>query len=263
MTSSKQTSVHVNGTDINVIEAGSGSPALIFLHIFAGSVKGWADVIAELKGTHRCVAMDFRGWGESGKGLNDYTLEGLASDVDAVARKLGVEDYILVGHSMGGKVAQIVAAARPVGLKALVLVAPAPPTPVPTPKEVRAHIQACVETREGVASVLPMLTDVATLKHEHREFLIEDAIIAAPEAKREWFETGMDFDLTGRASLVNVPVRVIIGGNDQIETEAALRTAFDAHYPGTDYVVVPRAGHLIPLEAPEAVANAIRTARTA
>jgi pimeloyl-ACP methyl ester carboxylesterase len=245
--SSEQKVFRVNGVDINVLDKGEGDPTVIFLHYWGGSARTWSDTIEGLSKTNRCVALDFRGWGNSGKGPIDYGLDALASDVLGIIKQLALKEYIIVGHSMGGKVAQIVATKKPEGLKGLVLVAPAPPTPLPTPREVREHILGCLDAREGVESVLPM---------------IANSIVGDPGAKHAWCDTGMDYDLTGQTSQVEVPIRVFVGGSDAIETEAALRTAFDKYYPGTDYIVITGVGHLIPLQAPAEVANAIREAVT-
>ena len=55
----------------------------------------------------------------------------MADDAETVALTLSLSRYVLVGHSMGGKLAQIVAKRQPDALVGLVLVAPAPPTPMP------------------------------------------------------------------------------------------------------------------------------------
>jgi pimeloyl-ACP methyl ester carboxylesterase len=160
---------------------------------------------------------------------------------------------------MGGKVAQIVAAHKPDGLKGLVLVAPAPPTPLPVPREERERILRNLNSREGIESLLPRLAN-EPLKPKHHELVIENMLAGDPGAKRAWTDGGMDYDLTAQASKVNVPIRVVVGGNDAVETETALHTAFDRYYPGTDYVVIGGVGHLIPLQAPEQTAKAIREA---
>src|ERR1700744_6591341 len=156
---SKQSRLQLNGVDLNLLEKTTGPPAVLFLHYWGGSARNWSDTIAALSRTNRCVALDFRGWGESGKGSIDYSLDALAADVLAVVEQLALEDYILVGHSMGGKGAQIVAGTQPAGLERLVLVAPAPPTPLPTPRETRAQIRGCLDTREGVESIIPILAN--------------------------------------------------------------------------------------------------------
>jgi len=78
----------------------------------------------------------------------------MADDADAVVRTLGLTRYVLVGHSMGGKVAQIIAARRPEGLAGVVLVAPAPPTPMPMPEAQRASMLESYGSREGVLQAL-------------------------------------------------------------------------------------------------------------
>lgn len=63
--------------------------------------------------SHRCVVMDFRGSGESGKDAADYRIQTLADDVIGLIDELALNDFILIGHSMGGKVARLVAARYP------------------------------------------------------------------------------------------------------------------------------------------------------
>src|SRR5689334_13578935 len=73
--------VRVNDVDLNVVTVGRGAAALVFLHYWGGSSRTWAPVMEHLASSNRCVAIDFRGWGESSKAPTDYTLETLANDV--------------------------------------------------------------------------------------------------------------------------------------------------------------------------------------
>ena len=61
---------------------------------------------------------------------DDYRIADLAADAEGVIETLGLQRYVLVGHSMGGKFAQLIASRRPRGLEGLVLVAPSPPSPM-------------------------------------------------------------------------------------------------------------------------------------
>jgi pimeloyl-ACP methyl ester carboxylesterase len=70
-----------------------------------------------------------RGWGESAGLGGPYGLQQLADDVEAILEQLDLSEVALVGHSMGGKVAQIVAGRDAPTLTGLILVAPAPPVP--------------------------------------------------------------------------------------------------------------------------------------
>lgn len=108
-------------------------------------------------------------------------------------------------------------------------------------------------------NVIAILASLPLTDTQHEQ-VIEDTLASPLAAKRAWPESGMHLDITERTSQVKIPVCVIIGENDMVETEPALRAAFDEFYPGTKYFVIPRTGHLSPLEAPGDVVEAIRTA---
>ena len=105
-------------------EAGRGGRPLLLVHGFTGSKEDFADHLDPLAaaGWH-VVAPDLRGHGQSDKpgGEGDYTLDHFARDVLALADGLDWDRFSLVGHSMGGMVAQIVALDAPERLDALVL----------------------------------------------------------------------------------------------------------------------------------------------
>ena len=118
-----------NTTKLHVEDLGTGAPALVFLHYWGGSSRTWRHVTQALAPAFRTIAVDQRGWGRSDKPLEGYTLADLADDAERLIESLAPDRYVLVGHSMGGKVAQLMASRHPAGLAGLVLVAPSPPSP--------------------------------------------------------------------------------------------------------------------------------------
>jgi len=104
--------------------SGAG-PTLVFLHYWGGSALTWEPVITRLP-ARSTLSIDFRGWSRSSDLPGPYTLDQLAQDTLGIIQAAGLTDYVLVGHSMGGKVAQLVAATHPKGLAGLVLVGPGP-----------------------------------------------------------------------------------------------------------------------------------------
>jgi pimeloyl-ACP methyl ester carboxylesterase len=257
--SEQSATIHVNDVALNIVDVGEGAPALVFLHYWGGSSRTWAPVIERLAPGNRCVAIDFRGWGASSKEGDDFRLETLAGDVIGVAEALDLKSYIVVGHSMGGKVAQLVAARHPAGLEGLILIAPAPPTPLDVPEEVRRSYVELYQTRAGAETVIGNLTP-HLLPEAHREQIIADTLRGAPAAKRAWPEDGMVQDISDRVATIRVPLHVVAGGDDQVETAASLRAAFDKLPTCAGFTVIPGSGHMIPLEAPAALAEAIRAA---
>ena len=79
----------------------------------------------------------------------------------------------------------------------------------------------------------------------------------AADAKRAWTESGMTEDVSVGLDAVTVPVTVVIGDRDQVEHEAALREIFAPFLPHATFRVLKGIGHFSPLEAPDAIADAI------
>ena len=86
--------------------AGAGPPVL-FMHGYTSTIALWRDQVPVFSPHYRPICMDLRGHGESeGTGMDGYSLAALAGDALAVLDQEGVEQATIVGHSMGGMVAQ-------------------------------------------------------------------------------------------------------------------------------------------------------------
>ena len=102
----------------------SGRLTAIFLHGFADTARSWTPIAERLTQVgHRVIAPDLRGFGQSGwVGPGGYYhFPDYVADVDALSHALGLERYLLVGHSMGGTVATLLAGSRPERVAALAL----------------------------------------------------------------------------------------------------------------------------------------------
>ncbi len=243
------------GAKLTAKDTGAGELALIFLHYWGGSACTWDPVIACLPASVRSIALNQRGWSGSVAADDHYDLDALADDVLAVTEVLAVRRFVIVGHSMGGKIAQILAGRRPTGLEGLVLVAPAPPTPMQVPEEVRAGMLASYQSREGVLQALGVLAG-SPLPRTLQEQVIADTLSGEAAAKRAWPDRGMTQDVSAGLEGFTLPVDVLIGEHDQIEREAVLRPALSRLWPQATFTIVPEMGHLLPLEAPETIALA-------
>ncbi len=235
-------------------DTGGHGPALVFLHYWGGSARTWDRVIARLAPDRRCIALDQRGWGGSTARDGRYDLGAMADDLSALVAARDVGPFVLVGHSMGGKVAQIAAGRGVPGLRALLLVAPAPPTPMPVPASARDAMRASYGSREGVLQALDVLAG-SPLPDALREQVVADTLAGHPEAKRAWPDAGMIEDVSAGLRQVAVPVEILVGDRDRIERPEALRASFAPVLPQARVTVLPGIGHLSPLEAPEAVAD--------
>jgi len=248
--------VRVNGVNLHVEEQGQGDLALVFLHFYGGSSRTWKRVIAELKDEYRCVAYDHRGWGDSDKSATSYSIRDLADDAEALIRELGLKRYALVGHSMGGKTAQLLASRRPPGMEALVLVAPSPPTPQDMPPEMRQAMIHFYDSREGAEIALGNIA-LLPLGDEEREQALEDMQRSAPLARAAWPETAMLEDISAEAANIDVPTLVLAGESDPVDRLETLRRELLPRIPHAKLCVIPHTGHLSPLEVPDRIGSEI------
>ncbi|WP_329565598.1 alpha/beta fold hydrolase [Kitasatospora sp. NBC_01266] len=250
--------VRVSGGTIGVRRHGWRGPTLVFTHYWGGSASTW-DAVAELLPADRDTArFDQRGWGSSRRLPGPYHLRQLADDLVDVVTGLGLGSFVLVGHSMGGKVSQLAAARRPPGLAGLVLLAPAPPQPPATvTAEYRHLLSHAYDSAHSVGQSLDQALTAAPLAPPARARAVSDSLAATDLARREWPLRGIAADITDAARLIKAPVLVLAGEHDRVEPVPVLRQHLLPHLPHARLEIVPGSGHLLPLEAPAAVATAL------
>jgi 3-oxoadipate enol-lactonase len=238
-------------------------PTFVFLHFWGGSSKTWFKVVEGVSiAKFQSISIDFRGWGAS-TGPSDpskYGMDDLANDVEAVLQELQIEECILVGHSMGGKVAQVLAGRKTiVGLKAVVLVATAPPGPLILPKEARDQQEHACESAGSAEFVTRNVLTANELSKTDVGNLVEDMTNGSDEAKAAWPAYGMAEDVREMTSKIDVPILVIGAAKDQVETIERLRSEVLPQMKCAQVEVILDCGHLIPVEAPQILIDYLST----
>lgn len=109
----------IRDLSIHLEQHGEGDPTLIFLHYWGGTSRTWNRVAARLQGKFRTVVYDARGWEKSDKRPAGYALNDLADEALALVREVGVNEFVLVGHSLGGGGAKLRNSLHPAGLRGL------------------------------------------------------------------------------------------------------------------------------------------------
>lgn len=252
--------IGVNGTELNVIEQGSGKTFLVLLHYFGGSAREW-DVVVDRITTQlpvHCLAVDLRGQGDSNAPDTGYSVNDMADDVADLIDHFGLtgapdRDFVLVGHSMGGKVALALAARRPTGMRSLVLLAPSPPSPEPIPDETRNRLLETQGQRDAAERTLHEITTIP-MPEATQQQIVDDNMKTSAVAWRAWLDSSSREDITDRMSRIEGPVYVAVGEKDtNIPVDLLKKAVLPLLPTGTTLTVIPGAGHLLPYETPDAV----------
>ena len=114
-------------------------------------------------------------------------------------------------------------------------------------------------SEEGVGMVLGILAErplSATLRRQ----IVEDTLNGQPEAKQAWIIDNLAVNVSGAASDIAVPVHVVVGDADKVESEEVLRREIPRFIPSARFHILRGVGHLAPLEAPDEVASVIAAA---
>lgn len=280
------------------------SPTIIALHYWGGSASTFHHVPVLLqsrqksqtphRGVSTVVSISHRGWGLSSSAVPDspsaYSINALASDVVSLLPQLRAQGlippsgYIFCGHSMGGKVAmaasQLTDSFLPEDfppLCGMLLLAPAPPTPLVLPEHMKEQQTHAYESAESVEwTVRNVLTGSSGDRlyggQKDLEMIIGDSLKGSEGAKKGWPRVAMAEELNVKPAsedLTNFNLRVLVSRGDRVETidrvnQETVKTLQARGYSIQVRVLEPDnekggedadVGHLLPLEAPEVVAE--------
>ena len=234
---------------LNYLEKGQGSPTMVFLHFFGGSSNSWSEIMERLSARHRCIALDLRGFGASEAPDQPYRVQDHVHDVVATLAAFQLKQWILVGHSMGGKIAMSLAARRPQGLVGLILLATSPPSPEPRSDRDRSALLDAYGHRPAIEQLIHKIA-VQPLSRFLFDQVVADHLRTNAVAWKAWIEIGSQEDISPAIALVEVPVKVFSGAQDPVFSIRFLQTELNKYFPNAVYTAIPGVGHLLPLEAP-------------
>lgn len=222
------------------------------LHYWAGAGHEFDHLRSLLPSSTQLLAPDLPGFGAQAAPAGfDYSVDSYADWVAAFSIEHQLDEYILIGHSMGGKIALALAARQPTGLRGLVLLSPSPPSPEPISDKDRAASLAAYGKLEEAEKTFANITN-RPLPTEVQAQVIADNLRTSQAAWDAWLEHGSKEDISSRMHAILVPCRLLVGEDDRAIPLAAQRRQTLPLLPGgTPLTVVPRAGHLLPYEAPE------------
>jgi pimeloyl-ACP methyl ester carboxylesterase len=252
---SMTSSATIPHSDIVLSRDGAGDRTIVFVHGLLDDLQVWNSVIAELKAPgFEIVRFDHAGFGGRTDASGPFSYDRFASDLSAVVDMLD-KPFVLVGHSLGATVVELVAAARPDRALGLVLVSPIQFGGTHIPDAEFEPIRAASEL--GAAEYQDFRRHFAPAAPEAElERLAAVAARLRPEVVRTVADMVNNGYPTGpRSSGYSGPVLILRGAEDPLLTEEVIASEVTSRFESAQpAVTVIEAGHWAHIEQPSAVA---------
>lgn len=232
-----------------------GGPAVLLLHGIGGRASLWAQTIAALSDRHRVIAMDMPGYDGTSPALGSF--EALADAAVALLDARGIASADVIGHSLGGMIALEIALRHPTRVRRLVIVASSAAFGSRDPAFRADFLAARLKPLDaGLGMMGAAIGLMPAMLGSAADPVVAKAAVAAmggvnEAAYRVTLEMLTGFDR--RADLPRLTQRTLLiaGDADMTAPPRGMARMADAMNVAR-MVVIPGAGHLVPLEAPEA-----------
>ena len=239
---------------VPAVKAMGSGPVLLFLHGIGGNRQVFDPQLAHFaaRGWH-AVAWDAPGYGDTPPPAGDWDWASLAAAVPALLDGLGVRRAVLVGHSMGGMLAQEVAARHGDRLAALVLSATSPAFGPPGSAWQARFLSdrlAPLDAGRSMAELAPQLmAGMVAPGADPAAVAVASAAMAAvpPATYRHMLELLTLFDRRDSLSRLAVPALLLAGAEDRVAPPLVMKR-MAAAIADCRYQVIPGAGHIANLE---------------
>ena len=248
-----------NGIHIHYMRTGGSKPPLVLLHGLTANGACWAAFAHAMEADYDVIMPDARGHGKSSVPDYGYRYEDHANDVVGLIEALRLPPSILIGHSMGGMTAAVVASRNPELLRCLVL---ADPTFL-SPKVQRGIRDSDVadQHRRYLNMSLDDLVAEARIRHPDRPL---DTIELIARARLQTSLAAFDVltppnpDYMQVVSAIEVPSLLVIGGSAGV-VSPDVAADLQRHNPLLLLEQIREAGHGLPYDQPERFAVVVKS----
>jgi 3-oxoadipate enol-lactonase len=248
-----QLTIPVEGGVLAADDSGGDGPPLVLVHAGWADRSSWADVASRLAGRYRIISYDARGYGASPPPQAPFNQLG---DLVAVLDQAGVQRAAIAGHSGGGGTAIGLAVTHPERVSALVLLAPGVqdyPWPMDDPYNTEFMALATAGDRAGLAG-LGLRTWAAADPADATARAQVEGAVAAMFAQGDFEQP--DPPAYDRLAEITAPTVVVVGDLEYPMVARGADSIAD-RIPGCRRITAPGVDHLIPLRAPDLVADVI------
>lgn len=265
--------VNANGINIHYLDWGNpGKPSLLMVHGLRGHAHSWDDVSSAVCQDYHVLALDQRGRGETDWAKDgDYSTDAYVADLDGFCRVLGMDRFILMGHSMGGRNSMTFAGEYPNRLEKLIIVDMGPET---DPRGGRRITQEIVDVPEEFDNFEAVVAYMLKQNRFASETVIRRRLqyatketpngkvgwrydLAIREARRNPAPSAPPADLWPVLGQIPCPTLVVRGMETDLLTAEVAQKMVET-LPKGQLVEIPKAGHMVFEDNPEDFITSVR-----
>ncbi|MDN3262973.1 alpha/beta hydrolase [Streptomyces sp. CSDS2] len=242
---------------------GDGAHKVFAVHGWFADRSAYTPVLPDLDRTSFSYALvDLRGYGEARDATGAYTTAEAAADLVELADRLGWRRFSVIGHSMGGAVAQRLLAVAPDRLRRIVGVSPVPASGLPLAGDQAALFAGAAHRAENRRAIIDFTTGGDRPAAWLDRMVARSLERSDAEAFRAWLDSWSGDDFSAEVAGSEVPALAVAGALDPALSPEVMRQTWLSWYPRGRLAVLPRAGHYAmdetPLELVRAVEDFLR-----
>ncbi|MDT9695046.1 alpha/beta hydrolase [Streptomyces sp. P17] len=230
---------------------GDGAHKVFAVHGWFADRSAYASVLPDLDVTSFTYALvDLRGYGEAKDAVGMYSTAEAAQDLLELADRLGWERFSVVGHSMGGSVAQRLMGLAPGRLRRIVGVSPVPASGLPLPAEQWELFADSAHLPEHRRTIIDFTTGGVRPAAWLDRMVRRSLEVSDPKAFRAWLDSWAGEDFHAEVAGVRVPALAVAGRLDPALSAGLLRETWRRWYPYGEVRELSGAGHYAMDETP-------------
>lgn len=253
-----------NGVNVHLRDEGDPeAPPIVFVHGHSEDLHTWNRLVKQLVESFRVIRFDLRRHGLTGPALdNEYRIENYVSDLSMVIDHLGIDSFVLVGHSMGGRISVRYTMGNPERVNSLILLSASgaprkaeasPPMALRLMKNPlgRFLIKRIWSRNMAKNTLVDMVFDESSITDEEIDRMWDFSIYPGnmDAMFREFADTWEDFNPT-EIREITTNTLLIWGKEDSICPEI-MGSWYDSQLPNSTMVVLPNIGHNPHFECPD------------
>jgi len=264
--------VSANGLNLHYLDwGGDGKTKMVLLHGLRGHAHSWDDFSATVCQDYQVLALDQRGRGETDWAKDgDYTTDAYVADLAGFCEALGLDSFVLVGHSMGGRNAMTFAARHPSKLKKLVLVDVGPDLEARGGQRISQEVINVPEEFDSFDALVAYMSKQNRFASERvLQRRLQYASKGLPNGKFGWRydleireqrrrgDVPPNPDLWPELPKITCPTLIVRGMETDLLAPQTAQRMLDT-IPNAQMVEIPQAGHMVFEDNPDGFNEAVK-----